>query len=165
MTDRRPSISTQAPSDARLFELFAMLAVLEPAAGFVDRVMASLPGVRRSSWLDSRWARIALAASLAGVALSAALLVPTAFAALRVAGPATILSTWIGAVADLFAGIGASFGKWERLTGLSRAFAHALAEPKALLILVANVALAAAAFRGLLALGPRRGTSHVSLAS
>ena len=161
MTDRRP----QNPTDARLFELFAMLAVLEPAAGFVDRVMASLPGVRRSSWLDSRWARIGLAATLAGVALSAALLVPTAFAALRIAGPATILSAWIGAVADLFSGIGASFGAWERLTGLSRAFAEALAQPKTLLSLVANVAVAAAAFRGLLALSPRRGNSHVALAS
>ena len=161
MTDRRP----HNLNEAKLFELFAMLAVLEPAAGFVDRVMASLPGVRRSSWFESRWARFALAASLAGVALSAALLVPAAIAALRIAGPATILSTWIGAVADLFAGIGASFGKWERLAGLSRALAEALIHPKALLILVANAALAAAAFRGLLALGPRRGSSHVALAS
>jgi hypothetical protein len=161
MTERRHPI----PSEARLYELFAALARLEPAAGFVDRVMASLPGVRRRSWFDSRWTRAALAAALVGVALSTALLVPTAFSALRAAGPGTILSTWIGAVADLFAGIGASLGTWERLAGISRAFGVALAQPKALLILVANAALAALAFRGLVSLSPRRGKSHVALAS
>ena len=165
MSDRRHPNPNPGPSEARLFELFARLAVLEPSAGFVDRVMSSLPAFRRRSLFDSAWSRAALAAALVGVALSAALLVPTAFAALRLAGPATILSTWIGAVADLFAGIAASFGTWERLAGLSRAFAQALSQPKALLILVANAALAAAAFRGLLALGPRRGKSHVALAS
>jgi hypothetical protein len=149
-------------SDEQLFELFATLPWLEPGAGFADRVLAVLP---RRAWLDSPWTRAWLVAALLAVAVSSALLVPTAFAAARIAGPATILGFWIGAVGDLFSGIGRSFGAWERLADLSRALAVALAQPRALLLLAANLGLAVAAFRGLLSLKPGRSASHVSLAS
>jgi hypothetical protein len=102
-----------------------------------------------------------------GVALATALLVPTVFALARIAGPATLLNAWASAVGDLFLGIGESFGAFERFVGLGQAFAKALAQPRALFLILANVAVATAAFRGLLALAPspRKGTSHAVLAS
>jgi hypothetical protein len=168
MNRHRPHDLSNA-SEERLFALFAALALLEPSAGFVDRVVGAIPAFARRSRLDafleSRWTRFAVAASLFGAAIASAFVLPAAFAAFRLAGPASILSTWIGAVADLFQSVVVSLGAWERLASFSQALGLALAQPKALLLLFANAALAAAAFRGLLALSPRRGTSHVALLS
>jgi hypothetical protein len=151
-------------SEQELFHLFAQLPRWSPGAGFVDRVMLALP---RRSWLDSSWTRGGLAAALLGVALATALLVPTLFAVARLAGPATLLNAWVSAVGDLFLGLGESLGAWERIADLGRAFGKALAQPRALVLILANVAVATAAFRGLLALAPspRKGTSHAVLAS
>lgn len=149
-------------SDERLFALFAGLPRLQPGAGFVDRVMAALP---HRSWLDSRWSRVALAAAMLAVALTSALALPAAISLLRLAGPATILGYWIGGVSDLFAAIGESLSAFERLAGVGRALAKALAEPRALALLLANILLAAGAFRGLVALTPKRSSAHVALAS
>lgn len=151
-----------AREDARWRELFASLPILEPRPGFVRRVLVALPP---RSWFDSSWNRAGLAAALAVVALAAALLVPTALSLARLAGPAAVLSLWIGAVADLFSGLGESLGAWGRLADLGRAAGRALAEPRALALLAANIALAVASVRGLVALTPRRSFSHVSLPS
>lgn len=151
-------------SEQELFELFAALPRWAPGAGFVERVLLALP---RRTWLDSRWTKGWLAAAVLGVALATALLVPTVFALARIAGPAALLSAWASAVGDLFLGIGESFGAFERFVGLGQAFAKALAQPRALFLILANVAVATLAFRGLLALAPspRKGTSHAVLAS
>ncbi len=150
-------------SEPELVALFATLPRLAPSELFVDRVMAGLPGLRRRSLFESRWTKAAIAAALVGVAVSAALVVPTVLSLLRVAGPATLLSYWISAVGDLCHGLGASVGAWDRLASFARALGKAFAEPRALLVLTAQVALAAAAFRGLLALSPRRSSTHVAL--
>lgn len=154
----RPTITV--PPDATWRELFAELPLLEPRAGFVRRVLVALPP---RSWFDSPWHRAGLAAALAVVALATALLVPAAVSLARLAGPATLLSLWIGAVADLMSGLGESLGAWGRLAELGRAAGRALAEPRAFALLAANIALAVASVRGLVALTPRRSLSHASL--
>lgn len=160
---RTPAEPTaDAWSEARLIALFAALPRLEPSAGFVDRVVAALP---RRGWLDSPWGRGLLAAALVAVALSTALFVPAAFSLARLAGPATLLGLWVSAVGDLFTAVGESFAVWERLASFARALAVAFAQPKALALLAANVGLAFAAFRGLVAILPGRSSSHVALAS
>lgn len=158
----RPQTPHPSLSDERLFALFAGLPRLAPGAGFVDRVMSVLP---RRSWLDSGWTRFSLAAAMLAVALTSALVLPAAISLLRLAGPATILGYWIGGVSDLFAAIGESLSAFDRLAGVGRALAKGLAEPRALALLLANILLAAGAFRGLVALSPKRSTSHAALAS
>lgn len=160
MSERRESRDRW--SDERLFALFATLPRLAPRAGFVDRVVLALP---RRSFFDATWVRVAVAAALLGVAVSAALLVPTVVAVVRLAGPATILGYWISAVGDLFAGVGESLVAWDRLASFGRALGLALSQPKALALLALNVLLSLAAFRGLVVLTPRRSTSHAALLS
>ncbi|MGE0639257.1 MAG: hypothetical protein AB7G12_12385 [Thermoanaerobaculia bacterium] len=171
MRPLNPESGSAAPSgptrihpaeEARWFELFRALPELSPRPGFVGRVLASLP---RRSWLDSVWNRSLLVAALGAVALSAALLVPVAFSLARLAGPASVLSLWAGAVAQLFYGLGESLTTWGRLADLARAAGVALTEPRALGLLALNIVLAFVSMRGLIALSTGRSTSHVALRS
>ena len=132
---RTASARTRRPrpaDEAYWFELFRTLPELSPRAGFVGRVLAALP---RRSWFDSRWNRTILVAALGAVALAAAVLVPMAVSLVRLAGPASLVSLWAGAVAQLFYGLGESLSAWERLTDLARATGVAVTEPRALALL------------------------------
>ena len=105
----------------------------------MDRVLLALP---RRTWFDSRWTRGWLAAAVLGVAIATALLVPTRLSPCPFRRPGRPCSApGLRAVGDLFPGIGESLGAFERFVGLGQAFAKALAQPRALFLILANVAV------------------------
>jgi hypothetical protein len=127
--------------------LFAELPRLRPSAGFASRVVSRLP--RRRSWLSFPAVRVALVATLAVMAVSAAVLVPLVgpvASLLRPSGVPGLVIAGFTAVTTRFA---AGLAAWIPIESAARVCGRLLLEPRLLLLLVVQFAIAVLALRGL----------------
>lgn len=147
-------------ADAALAELFRELPAARPAAGFAARVMARV--VRRS--LFARPAvRFGLAAALVAVALAAGLAGPAIGPLAGLIGPAGVLHLLVDSATDLAVRVGQGIEVWQTLASASRSLGEAALHPPVLVLLVLQLAIAAAALRALAGLAvPKRSSTHVS---
>jgi hypothetical protein len=143
----RPDRHPDPGDEAAWLALFSGLPRLQPAPGFAARVMARLEP--RRSWLSLPAVRAALVAALVVMAVSAALLPP-------LVGPLTTLIRPSGAPALVIAGFTAltirvaeGIAAWIPIESAARVCGRLLLEPRLLLLLVLQFAIAALALRGL----------------
>lgn len=144
LTAERQGRDTEA--EEVLFEVFRAIPLALPSAGFADRVLVGA-GVVWSWHLRS-----AIAACVFLSGLSAAFLLPAAFALLRLVTPGDVLS----AVAQGLAGAASSLDEilslWRFVAGLQEALWLVVATPQVTLTLLAMTALATLAYRSLVEL-------------
>lgn len=151
---------SSAEADLALGELFRALPRPSPAAGFAARVMAR---VARRSVFARPAVRFGLAAALVAAALAAALALPALGPLAGLIGPAGVLHLLIDAATDLVVRVGHGLELWQTLATAARSLGAAALHPPVLLLLVLQLAIAAAALRALAGLAvPKRSSSHVS---
>ena len=134
-------------AEAALAELFRALPGRRPRPGFPDRVLLRLAA--RPGWSAHPAARLALAAALVVVAISAALLLPLVAPLAGLIGPGGA----IGLAVEGFIGLATRFAEglaaWSPLATAARAVGRALLEPRLAGLLVLQFLIAALALRGL----------------
>lgn len=147
-------------ADLALGELFRELPRPSPSAGFAVRVMARL--ARRSPFARPA-VRFGLAAALVVAALAAGLAAPVLGALAGLVGPAGALHLLIDAATGLVVRIGHGFEVWQTVASAARSLGTAVLHPPVLLLLVLQLAIAAAALRALADLAiSKRSSSHAS---
>ncbi|MBP1642155.1 MAG: hypothetical protein H6Q03_824 [Acidobacteria bacterium] len=151
----------ESEAEAALAELFRALPGRRPRPGFSDRVLLRLAA--RPSWFARPAARLALAAALVVVAISAALLLPLVAPLAGLIGPGGA----IGFVVEGFVGLATRFADglaaWSPLATAARAVGRALLEPRLAGLLVLQFLIAALALRGLVGVvSAQRSSAHAA---
>lgn len=155
-----------AEAEAALFELFEALPSWAPPAGFADRVLAGVGIVGMAPARDlfaSRWARLAVAASLVAMSL-AALWLPSLLVALKaLVAPFTVgglIQAASLAVADAARWAVSAVELGDRAFRLGDALSKSLATPPVVAAMAACLAVSTLAFRFLLDLISRERSFH-----
>jgi hypothetical protein len=134
-------------AEAAWAALFAELPRLRPSAGFASRVVARLP--RRRSWLAFPAVRAALVAALAVMAVSAAVLLPLLGPVASLVRPTGFPGLVIAGFTALTTRFATGLAAWIPIESAARVCGRLLLEPRLLLLLVVQFAIAVLALRGL----------------
>lgn len=149
-------------AERALRDLFGALPELAPGAGFAGRVMAAVgaAALARPSLFSRRAVRWALASGLAAAALGIAALVPMLPALAHLIQAGSVIATGV----DLLSRAALQLAAWTevaaRIGEVAGALARTASHPTIAALLVAQLVLAAVAFRALTALVSKGSPRH-----
>jgi hypothetical protein len=141
-------VDSSDEADAGLRELFEVLPLLAPAAGFADRVLAraGLQPVKRDVFASLAF-RLVLAASLIALSLGAVWLPPTLRALGGLLSLGDVVGLGVRGVADASRGLAQLLRLGEWLFSLGRALSEPLMAPQAMAALAVCLLVSGLAFR------------------
>lgn len=147
-------------AEGALTALFGQLPALGPRPGFAARVLAR---VAMRPLFARPWVRWSLAASTLATALAAGLLLPLVGPVFGWIGPARLLHLLVAAFTSLLARVVRGLEVWETVAAVSRTLSEVALHLPILMLLVLQLAIAAAALHALAGLAlPKRSDLHVA---